>query len=387
MLGLVQAPAQLIFLFGFERFLVADLAQNRVLGGGPLDRLLPVGDVLLLVNPLAFGADFNPSHRLQPLVLETELDKRARVLRHGGSSAGRVTIAGAREDVYIRVVEVLVVPEEVVDNEPLLGDVGSCASAATAHLLVQDRTSHPSTHHQVQNFSTVESGVQHADAHRNHWVCLGLKLTYENVGLSDVGGDDLGVSTFELGVELVEVLGETRGVVLGDSENDSFARTGVLKRSQLQVASPCEPVELSHHQAVGRLIGETALELCRVVVFIIDVRSLGQDFGDATGEGVGREVVLTEGRLNWVGEVGLTQLALVEIVGIALDVVGRGCSEADVSCIEPREGRLPGAVDGAMALVCDDHVEVARSVFAHPANHSLEQCDRDLLFLTSHSRP
>ena len=54
--------------------------------------------------------------------------------------------------------------------------------------------------------------------------------------------------------------------------------------------------------------------------------------------------------------------------------------------VEAGQGPLPAVVDGAMALVGDDHVVMAGGVVLDPANHGLEQRDRDLLFLSHHPR-
>ena len=156
---------------------------------------------------------------------------------------------------------------------------------------------------------------------------------------------------------------------------------GALTRRQFRVALPREPVELCHHQAVAVRVGPAALELDRVVALVVDVGALGQDLGDAGGEAVGHEVAVSEGVLDRVGHVGRARLALVEVVGVAFDVAGRGRRQADVDRVEVGERRLPRAVDRAMALVRDHDVEVTGGVLVHAADHGLEERDGDLLLL------
>ncbi|GIW41865.1 MAG: hypothetical protein KatS3mg076_2442 [Candidatus Binatia bacterium] len=237
----------------------------------------------------------------------------------------------------------------------------------------------------MEHFAAVEAGVQHPDAHRHHGVGLGFELADQGVRVGDVRSDDLGIAPLELGVQLVQVLGQTGGVVLRDGKDNRLAGAGILPGGQLLVVLPGQAVEFLHHQAVRRLVGEAALELGRIVVLVVHVGALGEDLGDARREAVGYEVLVTEGILDGVGEVGLARLALVELVGVALDVVGGRGGEPDVDGVELRERRLPGAVDRAVALVGDHHVEVTGRVLVDASDHRLEQRHGDLLFLPRHA--
>src|SRR5699024_8274620 len=100
------------------------------------------------------------------------------------------TTTGAGEDVGVRVVEILVIAEEVVDHELLLVDVRGGTGAAPAHLLVQDGAANAAAHNQVQYLPAIEAGVQHADAHYHHRQLVLLESTDGVVGIGDVGGDD-----------------------------------------------------------------------------------------------------------------------------------------------------------------------------------------------------
>ena len=170
--------------------------------------------------------------------------------------------------------------------------------------------------------------------------------------------------------------------MLGDGEHDRFARIRDSGRAPAPGRSPREAVELSHHQAVALHVRPAALELDRVVVLVVDVGPFGQELGDAGGEAVRHEVAVAKRVLDRVGDIGRARLALVEVVGVALDVAGGGRGQADVDRVEAGQRRLPRAVDRAVALVGDHDVEVACGVLVHAADHGLEQCDGDLLLLS-----
>ena len=205
------------------------------------------------------------------------------------------------------------VEEEVVDHELPLLDVGGGAGTAATHLLVEDGASHAPAEHQMQDLAAVEAGVEHAYADRNHGQGLALELPDQGVGIGHVRGDYFRVAALVLGVALVQILRETRRVMLGDGEHNRFARTGTLAGRQLLVGLPREAVELSDHQAVALHVRPAALELDRVVVLVVDVGPFGQELSDAGGESVGHEVAVSEGVLDRVGDVGRARLALVEV--------------------------------------------------------------------------
>src|SRR5690606_32789801 len=100
-LGLVEAPRELVFLFGAEGLLVADLPEQRVVRDLRPDGLLPVRDVGPLVDTLALGAHLDIGDCLEPLVVEAELDEIARAARRRAWPAGRATTAGPREDIGV----------------------------------------------------------------------------------------------------------------------------------------------------------------------------------------------------------------------------------------------------------------------------------------------
>src|SRR6185436_18683679 len=93
-----------------------------------------------------------------------------------------------------------------------------------------------------------------------------------------------------------------------------------------------------------------------------------------------------DGLVEGEGEVGQARLALVEPVGVALDEIGRCGRQPDVQRLEADERRLPGAVDGTMALVRDDYIEITRGVVRRAPDHGLQEADRDLLLLLIHAR-
>ena len=286
MLRPVEAPGKGVFLAGREPFAVPDLAQQGIFRRTRSNGLLPLVHVLRLVDPLALGADLDVGDRFEPFVFQPELDEVARRLRRSGRALRRASAAGAGEDVRVAVVEVLVVAEEIVDDELAFADVGSGARATAPHLLVEDGAAHAPAEHQMQDLAAVEAGIEHAHADRDHWVNLGLELSDEGVGIGDVGGDDLGVAALVLGMPFVQVSSETRGVMLGDGEDDRLAGTGLLAGGELPVLLPGETVELLHHEAVRRLVGPPPLEGNGIVVLVVHVGALGRYLGDA-----GRETV------------------------------------------------------------------------------------------------
>ena len=307
MLRPVEAPGKGVFLTGREPFAVPDLAQQRIFRRPRSNGFLPLVHVLRLVDPLALGADLDVGDRFEPFVFQPELDEIARWFRRGGWTVRRASAARTGEDVRVAVVEVPVVAEEIVDDELAFADVGSGARAAPSHLLVEDGAAHAPAEHQMQDLAAVEAGIEHAHADRDHRVELGLEFSDEGVGIGDVGGDDFGVAALVLGVQLVQVLGETRGVMLGDGEDDRLARTGLLAGGELPVLLPGETVELPHHETVRRLVGPPPFEGGRIVVLVVDVGALGRYLGDAGRETVRDEEFVAEGVLYRVAESGFSE--------------------------------------------------------------------------------
>ena len=140
----------------------------------------------------------------------------------------------------VAVVEVLMVPEEIVDDKFLLLDVGCGARAAAPHLLVEDGAAHPPAEHQMQHLSTVEASVKHTNAHRDHGIGLGLKLPNQGIRVGHVRSDNLGVAPLIFGVQLVQILRQSCRVVLSDGKDNRLAGTWVLARSEFVVALPSE---------------------------------------------------------------------------------------------------------------------------------------------------
>ena len=275
---------------------VAHFLEQRIVGRPGPNRLHPAGYVLLLVDAFSLGADLDVGDRLQPLVLQPQLDEIPRFRPCCGAARG-MSSRRPREDIGIAVIEVLVVPEEVVDDKLPLVDMRCRARATASHLLVENWASHPPAEHEVEDLAAVEAGVEHADAHRDHGEGLGLEPANQGVRVGHVGGDDLGVAALVFGVQLVQILRQSRRVVLGDGEDDPLARARVLAGRQFRIALPGKPVELLHHQAVGLFVGPGAFELDGVVVLVVEIGPLGDDLGDARGEAVGYEVFLVEGVL------------------------------------------------------------------------------------------
>lgn len=144
-----------------------------------------------------------------------------------------MSAAGSRENLRLAVVEILVVPEEVVDDEALFPDAVAPAGPAPADLLVKDRRKNLPSHDNVEDVRAIEPGGQHVHAHGDHRIRLLLEPPDCGIGVGDVGSDDLGVSSRRLGMQLVEITGQSRGVVLGDRKNNRLARSLLLPGSQL----------------------------------------------------------------------------------------------------------------------------------------------------------
>ncbi len=177
---------------------VAHLAEERIVGRPGANRLHPAGYVLLLVDAFSLGADLDVGDRLQPLVLQPELDEIPRLRPCPGAARG-MSSRSAGEHVGIAVIEVLVVPEEVVDDKFPLVDMRRSARAPASHLLVENGASHPPAEHEVEDLAAVEAGVEHSNAHRDHGQGFGLEPANQGVRVGHVGGDDLGVAALVFG--------------------------------------------------------------------------------------------------------------------------------------------------------------------------------------------
>ena len=163
-------------------------------------------------------------------------------------------------------------------------------------------------------------------------------------------------------MQLVEILRQSSGVVLGDRKNDDLPRPDFLTGRQLMVVLPRKAVELLHHHSVRGLVGPFALEFDRVVVVAFHVGALCKQHGDPGRELVRYEVLLFESRGDRVGEVRLAVAALIEAEGVAFDVRGGCGSQADVKGVEVGEGSLPCAVDRPVAFVRDDQPDFAYAI-------------------------
>ena len=124
---------------------------------------------------------------------------------------------------------------------------------------------------------------------------FGLEPADQGVRIGHVGGDDFGVASLVLGMQLVEVPRQAGGVVLGDGEDDRLPRPWLADREQVpHTCSQAMPVELPHHQTVGLFVGPETLELDGVVVLVVEVGPFGEDLRDARGEAIGHEVSVAE---------------------------------------------------------------------------------------------
>jgi len=189
---------------------------------------------------------------VEPLVFETKLDKVARRPGWFAFAARSMSATVAGEDIGIAVVEVLVITKEVVNDELLFLDMICRARSASPHLLVEDRAAHPAAHHQMENFPAVEAGIQHADADGYLGIALALELADEIVGVCNVAGDNLGVLTFKFGMQCIQIVSQTGGVALGDSEDDSLSRTNLLTWSKF-LASGLQVARISTSRSRSRL--------------------------------------------------------------------------------------------------------------------------------------
>jgi hypothetical protein len=82
----------------------------------------------------------------------------------------------------------------------------------------------------------------------------------------------------------------------------------------------------------------------------------------------------------------LAVVALVELVGVAVNVPRRRRRQPDVEGVEERQRRLPRPINRAVAFVRDHDVKIPARKLAVAADHRLQQADGDLLLLHGHAR-
>src|SRR5439155_2245507 len=75
----------------------------------------------------------------------------------------------------------------------------------------------------------------------------------------------------------------------------------------------------------------------------------------------------------------------IELECISLNVSRGSRGEPDMESVKMRERGLPRAVNGAVALVGNNHVEITTGKFRIAAGHGLEQTNCNLLFLSDHA--
>src|SRR5262245_35146799 len=101
-------------------------------------------------------------------------------------------------------------------------------------------------------------------------------------------------------------------MMLCDCKHDGFAGTDCLFRSLLLVGLPSESIELLHHKSVCLLVSPLPLKLSWVVVLLIKISALGDNFGDAGCKPIGNKVAVLEGFGDRIGEVRYTIPTLIE---------------------------------------------------------------------------
>src|SRR5262249_10125424 len=154
-----------------------------------------------------------------------------------------------------------------------------------------------------------------------------------------------------LGMQVIKVLRQAGSVMLSDGKHNGLAWSHPLARGEFLIILPGKPIKFCDHLAVGILVGPLTFKLHRVVVLLVNVSSLGKEDSNARGKFVGDEIALLKGSLNGICKVWLTVLTLIEMEGIALDIIC-GCGrEANVQRVEVDQGCLPGAVNRAVTLV------------------------------------
>ena len=93
----------------------------------------------------------------------------------------------------------------------------------------------------------------------------------------------------------------------------------------------------------------------KVVVF----GSLGHDLGGAQVGTIAHEVVVVDGLIEFVGEVGFALLKVEQRIGRAVHILARRSGQTYQQGIEIVEDGAILAKDGAVCLVDDDKVETA----------------------------
>ena len=263
--------------------------------------------------------------------------------------------------------------------------MGCNTGSASTHLLVEDRAENPAAHHKVQNFAAVKTGVQHADADSHHGIGFFFELPDQRTRIGHIGSDDSGIIAFEFRVQIIQILSESRSVMLGDGKYDGFTGTDILTGSQFLIAFPGQPVKFFHHQAVCFFVCPLPFELGRVIMFFIDIRAPGNDLGNSGSEFIRRQVVGGKSILYPVGKIRLARFAVIKFIGIVVDIAGRGGGQPDVQRVEVGQRRLPGAVNGTMTFIHNHNIEIPAGIILAAADHGLEQRHGDLFFLPHHA--
>ncbi len=121
-------------------------------------------------------------------------------------------------------------------------------------------------------------------------------------------------------MQLVQILRQPSGVTFRDSKNDCFPWTDLLFWRLLFIRLPSKPIELVHHEAVCFFVCPFPLERSWVIVLLINISALGDDFGDTCRETVRNKMALRKRFADRIREVGRALLALIEVKGITFDV-------------------------------------------------------------------
>src|SRR5262249_18800742 len=146
----VESLSERRLFFRREGHAVPYLLQNRIVFFRRANPLLPLGNVLPLVNAFAVRANLDVADGLQPLILKAELDQLPRRLTRSLTATADVPAARTRKDIRIAIVKVLMIPKEVINHEPFFLNVGCGAGSSSPHLLVEDWAPDSPAHQQMQ---------------------------------------------------------------------------------------------------------------------------------------------------------------------------------------------------------------------------------------------